>query len=116
MTRRVSMIAAALFAAVLATAPALAGPALDAAKASCQIGETIDGYLEVVPGASPSAQARAEMDDINNRRRAVYQATARDNNVDLSAVAMLTGERQVKKAADAKECFRDLDGWTVVRR
>lgn len=120
MSRQVRMIAAALAAAalgaaVLAAAPALAGAALDEARGGCEIGEAINGYLEVVTGASPSAQARAEMNDINNRRREVYQNTARQNDVELSDVARLTGERQVARAAAANECYRDDGGWKMRR-
>ena len=115
MFRRIRMIAAAASAAAAVALPALAGPALDEARASCVIGEAINGFLETVPGGAPSALARAEMSEINNGRRAVYQRTARDNGVDLNTVARLTGERQVAKAADANECYRDDGGWKMWR-
>jgi uncharacterized protein YdbL (DUF1318 family) len=111
MVRQARILAAAFAAAAVAAIPAVAGPALDQARASCQIGETISGYLGAVPGASPSAQALAEMEETNNGRRAVYMATARENGVDLNDVARLTGERQVQKAAGAGECFQDDGGW-----
>lgn len=113
MQRHLRILAAAALAAALGSLPALAGPALDAAKAACQVGETIDGYLAAVPGASPSAQALAEMEEINNGRRAVYQNSARQNSVDLAVVARLTGERQVQTAAGKNECFRDDGGWKM---
>lgn len=113
MRLHLSILAAAAAAAALAAFPALAGPALDAARASCQIGETIDGYLEAVPGARPPAQASAEMQEVNNGRRAVYQNTARQNSVDLAVVARLTGERQIAAAASKRECFRDDGGWKM---
>lgn len=113
MYRHLRTLAAAALAAAIAGIPALAGPALDAAKAQCQIGETIEGYLEVVPGASPSGAARAEMDEVNNGRRAVYMQTSRDNSVDLAVVAQLTGEKQVEKASSAGECYRDGGGWKM---
>jgi uncharacterized protein YdbL (DUF1318 family) len=113
MKRHLSILAAAAAAAALAAFPALAGPMLDAARASCQIGETVEGYLAVVTGAHPSAQALAEMEEINNGRRAVYQNTARQNSVDLAVVAQLTGEKQVEKARAAGECFRDAGGWKM---
>jgi uncharacterized protein YdbL (DUF1318 family) len=113
MYRQLRILAAALAAAGLAAVPALAGPALDAAKAACEVGETIDGYLAVVPGRSPSATAQAEMNEINNGRRAVYQQVARDNSQPLDIVARLTGERQVATAASNGQCFRDDGGWKM---
>jgi len=116
MLRQLRILAAAtaaLVAGALAGLPAFAGAALDAAKASCEIGESIGGYLEAVPGAEPSAQALAEMAETNNGRRAVYVSTARNNGVELSTVERLTGERQVVKAANAHECFRDDGGWKM---
>lgn len=116
MTRHLKSLAAAALAAALWTLPAQAGPALDAAKAACQIGEAIDGYLEQVPGASAPADAVAEMQEVNNGRRAVYQNTARENGVDLATVARLTGERQTQRAANAGECYRDDGGWKMQSR
>ncbi len=113
MHRHLRILAIATAAAALLALPAAAGPALDQAKASCQIGEAIDGYLAEVPGASPSAQAVAEMQEVNNGRRAVYQSTSRENNVPLDTVARLTGERQVGRAASANECYRDDGGWKM---
>jgi uncharacterized protein YdbL (DUF1318 family) len=115
MLRQVRILAAAAAAAALAGAPALAGPALDGAKSSCQIGETISGFLAVVPGETPSPDARAEMDETNNGRRAVYQRVARENGQPLEVVAQLTGERQVERAKTAGECFQDAGGWKKSR-
>jgi hypothetical protein len=113
MHRQLRILVAAIAAATLTVVPAFAGPALDAGKAACQVGETIDGYLAAVPGARPSATALAEMEEVNNGRRAVYQQSARTNGVPLETVARLTGERQVARAADANECFRDDGGWKM---
>lgn len=96
---------------VSVSVPAFAGQALDTARANCQIGEQIDGYLGVVPGATPSVVAVAEMEEINVRRRAVYAQVARENGQPLDLVARLTGERQVDKASDAGECYEDDGGW-----
>jgi hypothetical protein len=115
MNRHLSMLIAAVAAAALAAVPALAGPALDAARASCEIGETETGYLEVVAGKSPSAQARAEMAEVNNGRRAVYQNTARQNSVEINVVAALTAEKQLEKAQAAGECYRDEGGWKMTQ-
>ncbi|MGD2132939.1 MAG: YdbL family protein [Maricaulaceae bacterium] len=100
-----------IFALASSQAPAWAAEALDGARASCEIGEQIDGYLGVVAGAAPSAQAIAEMQEINVRRRAVYARVARENGQPLDVVARLTGERQVVKAQDEGECYKDDGGW-----
>jgi uncharacterized protein YdbL (DUF1318 family) len=113
MYRQLRILAAAVAATALAAFPAFAGPDLDAAKSACEIGETIDGYLATVPGRSPSATAQAEMNEVNNGRRAVYQQLARDNSQPLDVVARLTGERQVAKAAGEGQCFRDDGGWKM---
>jgi len=100
---------------MLSAAPAFAGPALDAAKAACQVGEQIDGYLGEVPGGNASAQAVAEMNEINVRRRAVYARYAEQNQQPLDVFARLTGERQVAKAAESGECYKDDGGWKTRR-
>jgi len=93
------------------TVAAQAAEALNSAKASCQIGEQINGYLGQVPGGHATAAAVAEMNQINVRRRAVYASRARSNNQPLDVFARLTGERQVVKADDAGECYLDDGGW-----
>jgi uncharacterized protein YdbL (DUF1318 family) len=113
MYRQLRILVAALAAAALTAVPAFAGPALNAAKSACEIGETIEGYLAVVPGKSPSATALAEMSEVNNGRRAVYQTVARENSQPLDIVARLTGERQVARAAGDGHCFRDDGGWKM---
>jgi uncharacterized protein YdbL (DUF1318 family) len=49
-------------------------PAYSAAKGAGQVGEQTDGYLGVV--GNQSADIRAMVKDINNKRRAVYTAKA----------------------------------------
>ncbi len=90
----------ALFAAPDAVAQASSSKAVvDAAIARGEIGEQINGYLEVVDGASPSQKVRASMADINIQRKAVYTNAARAQNVQPAVFAQLTGEKQIQKAA-----------------
>ncbi len=49
-------------------------PAYAAARAAGQVGEQKDGYLGVI--GSPSAEVRAMVRDINNRRRAIFTEKA----------------------------------------
>lgn len=72
---------------------------VDAAIKRGEIGEQINGYLDVVDGASPSEKVRASMADINIQRKAVYTNAARAQNVQTAIFAQLTGEKQILKAA-----------------
>jgi len=98
-------------ASTFAATGAYAAQALNTAKATCDIGEQINGYLGRVPGGHASTAAVAEMNEINVRRRAVYAARARSNNQPLDVFARLTGERQVAKANDEGQCYLDDGGW-----
>jgi uncharacterized protein YdbL (DUF1318 family) len=82
-----------IIALILAGAMALAAPAaaqdsvLFQARADGLIGEQADGYLGVAPGASPSADVRARMDQNNIRRRAVYTQRASARAVSVNEIA-----------------------------
>jgi len=93
MNRVSKMIAVAgLAVAVLAT-PAMAqrDPAYEAARASGQVGEKMDGYLGVVGGASSDLQRLVS--DINIKRRALYsqRAQAAKPAVTLEEYALTAG-------------------------
>jgi uncharacterized protein YdbL (DUF1318 family) len=93
MNRVSKMIAVAgLAAAVLAT-PAMAqrDPAYEAARASGQVGEKMDGYLGVVGAASSDLQRLVS--DINIKRRALYsqRAQAAKPAVTLEEYALTAG-------------------------
>jgi uncharacterized protein len=69
--------AAALVAALLIAPQAAAQDAtVEAARAAGQVGEQADGLLGYPTGASPSADVRARVDQINIRRRAAYSERA----------------------------------------
>ncbi|MBI1401214.1 YdbL family protein [Hyphomonas sp.] len=88
--------------------PASAGdPVIDAAIAAGEVGERIDGYLGVV-GTADAATVR-KVQDINNRRRAVYEQTAKDNNTTVQIVAQLAGEKQIAKL-EAGQFYMDASG------
>lgn len=106
---RTLLITLSLALAAFAFAPsASAGdPQIDAAIAAGEVGERIDGYLGVV-GSADAAIVR-KVQDINNRRRAVYEQTARDNNTTVQIVAQLAGEKQIAKL-NTGEYFMDASG------
>lgn len=68
--------------------------ALPAAKAQGLVGEQADGYLGVVRAEGQAAEiARL----INEARRAEYQRVARDNNIALSDVEALAGQKAIER-------------------
>ena len=73
------------------SAPALAqrSPEYQAARASGQVGEKMDGYLGVV-GAG-NAQLKAMVDDLNIRRRANYAQNAQAQGATLEEYALTQG-------------------------
>lgn len=109
---RTLLVTFALGLAALAFAPAASAgdPQIDAAISAGQVGERIDGYLGVV-GSADAAVVR-KVQDINNRRRAVYEETASANGTTVQIVAQLAGEKQIAKL-QAGQYFMDASGsWT----
>ena len=67
---------------------------LEEAKTQGIVGERPDGYLGVVqPGAS--AEAQALVNDVNQKRRHMYEDIARRNSTKLEAVEMLAGKTAI---------------------
>ena len=108
---RTLLISISLALAAFAFAPsASAGdPVIDAAISSGAVGERIDGYLGVV-GTADAATVR-KVQDINNRRRAVYEQTAKENNTTVQIVAQLAGEKQIAKLAPGQFFMDDSGVW-----
>jgi len=106
---RTILISLSLTLAAFAFAPsASAGdPVIDTAIAAGEVGERIDGYLGVV-GTGDATIVR-KVQDINNRRRSVYEQTARDNTTTIQIVAQLAGEKQIAKL-EAGEFYMDDSG------
>lgn len=108
---RTLLISISLALAAFAFAPtASAGdPVIDAAISSGTVGERIDGYLGVV-GTADAATVR-KVQDINNRRRGVYEQTARDNNTTVQIVAQLAGEKLIAKLEPGQFYMDDSGVW-----
>lgn len=96
----------ALAAAVATPAMAQRDPAYAAARASGQVGEKPDGYLQAL--ASDSA-TRALVDDLNIKRRAAYFEQARAEAVPVDQVAFVAGCRNVLRTV-AGEKYQAPDG------
>lgn len=110
--RRTSLLSA-LALTLTAFGTANAAP-IDDAKAACQVGERIDGYLGVVDGASPPAAAARRMREINQARAAAYADLARKNGVTVDVTAKLTAEKLINKAPSG-HCVQVGDGdWVEV--
>lgn len=94
MTIRRTAIASVLAALALgsAAAPLMAqdrDPAYAAARTAGQVGEKPNGYLGIVGNATPQLQAM--VDDLNNRRRAVYTQRAQAQGATLEEFAFTSG-------------------------
>ncbi|MFN7054605.1 YdbL family protein [Hyphomonas sp.] len=83
-------------------------PQIEAARASGVIGERIDGYLGIVTSAD--AEITRKVQDINNRRRALYEQTARETGGTVQQVARVAGERQLADRVQSGEFFMDESG------
>ena len=91
--------ALALTSLIIAPAAFAGDPQIDAAKERGVVGEQIDGYLGFVTldGAEPSLKRK--VDEINAKRRGLYQKLANDSGATPAQVAMVTGIKQIEKAA-----------------
>lgn len=67
---------------------------IDAAKVSGEVGERPDGYLGLVE-SSVTPAVRRRVDEINARRRALYERLARERGATVEQVGFLTGEKQI---------------------
>ena len=98
-----------LLAGLLCIGSAAATPATDAAKARCLIGERNDGYLGVVDGKNPSAQAVRDMREINLKRASAYDQLAKRNGVTRAQAARATAEKLINQAPSG-HCVQDASG------
>lgn len=81
-------------------------PAYAAARASGQVGEQKDGYLGVI--GSPSAEVRAMVRDINNRRRAIYTEKAAGKST-IEEYAFATACRLISQTQPGEK-YQATDG------
>ncbi|EGM70284.1 YdbL family protein [Shewanella sp. HN-41] len=79
---------------------------LQEAKSQGYLGEQANGYLGLVK-ANP--EAKAVMDDVNNKRRAHYETIAKKNNISAADVAKLAGEKAIA-ATDKGNYVQDAKG------
>lgn len=109
-TLRNSLLALMLACGTVAAAPAaLAEPVIETAIQAGIVGERIDGYLGV--SGTADAETIRQVQDINNRRRALYEQTAEQTGTTVEQVARITGEKQVARMkATSGRAFMDESG------
>jgi hypothetical protein len=81
---------------------------LDDAKSQGLVGERSTGYLGIVTG-SPSAEVKQMVNDINAKRRSLYQQKAQKAGVSAEIMELRTGER-LQQMAPAGEYIQDANG------
>jgi uncharacterized protein YdbL (DUF1318 family) len=84
-------------------------PQIDAAIVEGVVGERIDGRLGVV-GTADAALVR-KVQDINNRRAAVYAETAAKTGTTVDQVARIAGEKQIEKLAPGQFYMDESGTW-----
>jgi uncharacterized protein len=104
----IAAFGAAVFFAMAPVASA-ADPIIDSAIAAGKVGETADGYLDVVDGKSVDAQTKRTVDEVNIKRRAVYTQLAAQKGVTVDQVAAVVAEKQVDKLPSGAY-FQDASG------
>jgi len=67
---------------------------LEEAKMKGLVGEKANGYLgAVIP---PDAEARALLEDVNQKRRRAYEDIAKRNRTNVQSVESLAGEKAIQ--------------------
>ena len=107
MTKVTKFLAVLLFSLALGGA-AIAGP-LDDAKAAGWVGERLDGYVGIIPGAPASATALAG--GINSKRRNKYQGIAAANGTSLEAIEIMVGQKLIARARPGEIVMNASGQW-----
>jgi len=93
----------------LAAPMASAGdPVIDAAKVEGVVGERADGFLGFVTGSADDA-VRRKVNEINAKRRALYQQLSTETGTTLEQVGAVTGEKQILNMP-AGQYYMDANG------
>jgi len=86
------------------------GGAVSAAIAAGQVGERADGYLGV--RGSVSGEVRAEVEQINIKRRALYTSRAQERGVAVEAIAAATACQALQRVG-VGQAYNLGGGWAV---
>lgn len=90
---------------------AAADARLDSYRASGVIAERFDGYVEIRDSGAP-ADARALVDEVNAKRRALYARRAQESNVPVEEVGKVFAT-QIVNSAPPGTYFRQQGGGYV---
>ncbi len=104
-----SVLAALAFGVVASPVLAQRDPAFDAARAAGQVGEMMNGYVGIITDVAPTIQAM--VNDINQRRRAVYTARAQAEGVTLEAYAMAVGCQAIARTVPGEKYEAPDGSW-----
>jgi uncharacterized protein YdbL (DUF1318 family) len=111
MTKRGKILLAAAGVALLSIGGvALAQGAVTAAIAAGQVGERDDGYLGI--RGSVAGDVRAEVEQINIKRRALYTQRAAQRGVAVEAIAAATACQAMQRVG-AGQAYSLGGGWAV---
>ena len=105
--RKALIAAAGIALALPGLAQAQRDPAYQAARASGQVGEKMDGYLGYV--TPPSAAVRALVEDLNIKRKATYAEKAQAANATVEEYALTSGCRLILQTAPGEK-YQAPDG------
>ena len=110
MTRRTKLLIAALvgIAVVAGTSAYAQGDAAGQLRASGHVGEQADGYLGLVDAAG--ADVRAQMEQVNIQRRAVYTTLASQRGATIEEVAAATACQLFATRVGPGQYYRLPDG------
>lgn len=75
-----------------------ADPAIERAIANGVVGERADGFLGLVKG-SADAEVQRKVNEVNVKRRSLYERLSRETGTTVQQVGIITGEKQIAKAA-----------------
>ena len=86
------------------------GGAVSAAMAAGEVGERADGYLGI--RGSVGGDVRAEVEQINIKRRALYTQRAQQRGVAVEAIAVATGCQALQRVG-VGQAYDSGGGWAV---
>jgi len=96
---------------VVAPMASAGDPQIDAAKEKGVVGEQLDGYIGFVKLDSVEPSLKRKVDEINAKRRALYQKRASDSGVTPAQYATATGEKLIKRAAPSALVLDSSGSW-----
>lgn len=101
----------ALALAIAAPTASAGDPVIDAAKAAGIVGERADGYLGLVTGEA-EASVRRKVNEINAKRRALYERLAEQTGTTVAEVGIITGEKQFAQTVSGHYLMGADGRWT----